>query len=249
MIVKVEFRLCRSTLGCARCATGLLRTTTARGAADRARAGGRICAMSFQPEELCVLGSALAVRELPLCPELRLWLLHDGVDLNARADELLRGGPAPYWAFCWGAGQALARFLLDHPEWVRGKRVVDFGAGSAVAGIAAAKACASHVTAVDIDPLALRMAETNAALNGVQIEVAREVPEPWDVLLASDVLYETGNEVWLARAAQSGRQVLLSDPLRHGTPRPELEVIREYEVRTVPDVDYPVQRALVHRLR
>ena len=200
------------------------------------------------PRDLCVLGSALRVRELPLCPELRLWLLHDGVDLNARADELLHSGPAPYWAFCWGAGQALARYILDQPQLVRGLRVVDFGAGSAVAGIAAARAGARSVTAVDIDPVALDMAEHNAALNGVTLSVNTEVPEAWDVLLASDVLYETGNEVWLARAAESGRRVLLSDPLRHGTPRPELEVIAEYAVRTLPDVDYPIQRALIHRL-
>jgi predicted nicotinamide N-methyase len=184
-----------------------------------------------------------------LCPELRLWLLHDGVDLERRADELLHGGPAPYWAFCWGAGQALARYLLDHPELVRGLGVVDFGAGSAVAGIAAAQAGAGHVTAVDIDPVALAMAEHNAALNGVSLAVSREVPAEWDVLLASDVLYETGNEHWLTTAATSGRRVLLSDPLRHGTPRPELEVIAEYEVRTLPDVDYPIQRALIHRLK
>ena len=101
---------------------------------------------------------------------------------------------------------------------------------------------------MDIDPVALDMAEHNAALNGVTLSVNTEVPEAWDVLLASDVLYETGNEVWLARAAESGRRVLLSDPLRHGTPRPELEVIAEYAVRTLPDVDYPIQRALIHRL-
>jgi predicted nicotinamide N-methyase len=200
------------------------------------------------PESLCVLGSALTVRALPLCPELRLWLLHDGVDLDARADELLHGGPAPYWAFCWGAGQALARYLIDHPELVRGKRVVDFGAGSGVAGIAAALAGAAHVTAVDIDPIAQRVACCNAQLNGVTLDAAGAVPDDWQVLLASDVLYETGNEHWLLTAAASGREVLLSDPLRHGTPRPGLVVVREYEVRTLPDVDYPVQRALIHRL-
>jgi predicted nicotinamide N-methyase len=200
------------------------------------------------PETMCVLGGALQVRALPLCPELRLWLLHDGVDLNARAQDLLHGGPAPYWAFCWGAGQALARHLLDHPGLVAGKRVVDFGAGSAVAGIAAALAGATSVLAVDIDPVALRMAEHNAALNGVRLETALEVREPWDVLLASDVLYETGNEHWLTTAAASGRQVLLSDPLRHGTPRPGMRVVHEYAVRTLPDVDYPIQRALIHVL-
>ncbi len=203
----------------------------------------------FKPQDLCVLGSALSVRDLPLCPELRLWLLHDGVNLDARADELVHGGPAPYWAFCWGAGQALARYLLDNPELVRDLRVVDFGAGSGVAGIAAALAGAASVVAVDIDDVALQICESNAALNGVTLETAREVPPEWDVLLASDVLYETGNEVWLARAAESGRQVLLSDPLRHGTARPELETIAEYAVRTLPDVDYPIGRALIHRLR
>lgn len=201
------------------------------------------------PEDLCVLGSALAVRTLPLCPELRLWLLHDGVDLNARAEDLLRGGPAPYWAFCWGAGQALARYVLDRPELVRGRVVVDFGAGSAVAGIAAALAGARRVVAVDIDRVALRMARHNARLNGVELELAAELPSSWDVLLASDVLYETGNEFLVQAAAETGREVLVSDPLRHGTPRPFLSVVHEYTVRTLPDVDYPVQRALIHRLQ
>jgi len=200
------------------------------------------------PESLCVLGGALQLRTLPLCPELRLWLLSDDVDLNARVPELLQGGAAPYWAFCWGAGQAMARYLLDHPELVRGKSVVDFGAGSGVAGIAALIAGAAHVTAVDIDVTALRVAECNAEENGVQLDAAERVPEAWDVLLASDVLYETGNEHWLARAAEGGRQVLLSDPLRHGTPRPGMQVVAEYAVRTVPDVDYPIGRALIHQL-
>jgi predicted nicotinamide N-methyase len=200
------------------------------------------------PANLSVLGSVLTVRDLPLCPELRLWLLHDGVDLDARAQDLLHGGPAPYWAFCWGAGQALARYLLDHPALVRGKRVVDFGAGSGVAGIAAALAGASAVTLVDIDSTALRVARCNAQLNGALVDVSETVPAEWEVLLASDVLYETGNEHWLREAAARGGEVLLSDPLRHGTPRSGLAVVTEYSVRTLPDVDYPVQRALIHRL-
>lgn len=200
------------------------------------------------PETLCVLGGALELRSLPLCPELRLWLLHEGVDLNARVSELFGSVSAPYWAFCWGAGQGLARYLLDNPELVRGQRIIDFGAGSGVAAIAAMLAGASHATAVDIDPTALRIAECNAEENEVQIDVSLSVPDEWDVLLASDVLYETGNEHWLQTAAATGRQVLLSDPLRHGTPRQGLEVIAEYAVRTLPDVDYPIGRALIHRL-
>lgn len=201
------------------------------------------------PETLCVLGGALELRSLPLCPELRLWLLHEDVDLNVRVSELFGTEVAPYWAFCWGAGQALARYLLDNPELVRGKRVVDFGAGSGVAGIAALRAGAAHATAVDIDPTALQVAKCNAQENGVEIAISGEVPEHWDVLLASDVLYETGNEHWLKTAAATGREVLLADPLRHGTPREGLIVIAEYAVRTVPDVDYPISRALIHRLR
>jgi predicted nicotinamide N-methyase len=138
--------------------------------------------------------------------------------------------------------------LLDNPELVRGLRVVDFGAGSGVAGIAASLAGAREVTAVDIDPTALRIAECNAEENGVELAVSTTVPESWDVLLASDVLYETGNEHWLHTAAAEGREVLLSDPLRHGTPRKGLVVIAEYAVRTLPDVDYPIGRALIHRL-
>jgi predicted nicotinamide N-methyase len=200
------------------------------------------------PASLCVLGSALTVRSLPLCPELRLWLLHDDVDLGARAQDLLHAGPAPYWAFCWGAGQALARFLLDEPAPKSTTRLPRTSAGSGVAGIAAALAGASVITAVDIDPIALCIAHCNAELNGVELRVADTAPTDWDVLLASDVLYETGNEHWLRSAADSGREVLLSDPLRHGTPRSGLEVVAEYSVRTLPDVDYPVQRALIHRL-
>jgi predicted nicotinamide N-methyase len=131
---------------------------------------------------------------------------------------------------------------------VRGKRVIDFGAGSGVAGIAAALAGAEAVLAVDIDPVALQMAEHNAKLNGVSLQTSVQMSDAWDVLLASDVLYETGNEHFLRHAAESGRQVLLSDPLRHGTPRPGLQVVQEYQVRTLPDVDYPIQRALVHVL-
>jgi predicted nicotinamide N-methyase len=138
--------------------------------------------------------------------------------------------------------------LLDNPELVRGQRVVDFGAGSGVAGIAAMLAGAEHVTCVDIDPTSLRMAQCNAEENGVEIDVAAEVPKRWDVLLASDVLYETGNEHWLHEAAATGREVLLSDPLRHGTPRAGLTVVAHYAVRTLPDVDYPIGRALIHRL-
>jgi len=196
-----------------------------------------------------VLGSTLRPRSLPLCPELRMWLLGDEIDLNKRVSELLSIDTAPYWAFCWGSGQALARYLLDHPERVHGKTVVDFGSGCGVAAIAALKAGASIAHAIDIDPVALRAAEANAALNHVHgLRTAREAPSEYDVLLASDVLYEVGNREWLRSEIERGRLVLVADPLRPGNPRLELEVHARYEVKTVPDVDFPIDGAVLYLL-
>jgi predicted nicotinamide N-methyase len=201
---------------------------------------------SLAPES--VLGSRLRPRSLPLCPELSLWLLGDDIDLNRRVAELFAVDTAPYWAFCWGSGQALARHVLDHPALVRGKRVVDFGAGCGVAAIAALRAGAAFATAVDLDPLALRAARENARLNRVSLATASSSPESYDVLLASDVLYEVGNRAWLRAELARGRSLLLSDPLRPGAPRIEFAPDAEYEAKTVPDVDYPVARAVVYRL-
>lgn len=194
------------------------------------------------------LGSRLAPRTLPLCPELSLWLLGDDVDLQQRVSEVFAIDTAPYWAFCWGSGQALARYLLDHPELVRGRDVADFGAGCGVAAIAALKAGARTAWAVDIDPHALTAAQRNAELNGVTLQATRELPAEFDVLLASDVLYEVGNRAFLEAQIACGRRVLISDPLRTGNPRLDLTPRCEYEVRTVPDVDYPVARALIYQL-
>lgn len=194
------------------------------------------------------LGSRLAARTLTLCPELRLWLLGDDVDLHQRVSEVFAIDTAPYWAFCWGSGQALARHLLDHPELVRGRAVADFGAGCGVAAIAALKAGAARACAVDIDPHALVAAERNAALNDVVLTVATELPAEFDVLLASDVLYELGNRDFLRAEIARGRRVIVSDPLRPNNPRLELPPGAEYAVRTLPDVDYPLARAVVYCL-
>lgn len=192
-------------------------------------------------------GSRLSPRRLPLCPELRLWLLGDDVDLSLRVQELFEIDVAPYWAFCWGSGQALARYLLDHPALVRGRHVVDFGAGCGVAAIAALCAGAVQATAVDLDPLALQAARANALLNGVSLATAQRVPAEYDLLLASDVLYEVGNRDFVLGELARGRELLLGDPLRPGAPRLERSPVAEYEVKTLPDVDYPVARAVVYR--
>jgi len=198
--------------------------------------------------EARVLGHGLEVQTLPDCGGLRLWLLRGDVDLNTKCNELLNATRLPFWAFCWGAGQALARLLLREPERVRGKCVVDFGAGSGVAAIAAARAGAARVIAIDADPRAREMCLANAELNRVQVEVQSELPFEWDVLLATDVLYENSNLAYLEQLARSGKTVLIGDPVRAGTPSPRCEPFQTLQARTFPDVDYPHQRVHLYQL-
>lgn len=208
-----------------------------------------------------VFGQPLSVQMPPLCPEIRLWLLDGRVDLNAQIDPIFKGQDIPFWAFCWGAGQALARYIIDHPYVVAGRRVVDFGAGSGVAAIAAARAGALQACAVDIDPMAQRMALRNARLNGVRVDLADRLPESWDLLLASDVMYEEQTCRWLLGLARRGRQLLVSNPERKDMPRlerllegeeyaatPLVEFCR-VESPTFPDVDYPTRYAAIYGSR
>ena len=114
-----------------------------------------------------LLGDArLVVSELPAC-DLKLWLIDaHNMDRAFSPEETRRIlHEPPYWAFCWASGLAMARYLAARPEWVAGKRVLDFGAGSGIAGIAAARAGALEVVACDLDPLALQASRANAALN------------------------------------------------------------------------------------
>jgi predicted nicotinamide N-methyase len=200
------------------------------------------------PASMQVLGRYLAVQSPPLLPELRLWLVAGHVDLNARCQELLEGGYAPYWAFCWASGQALARYVLDHPALVRDKCVVDFGAGSAVVAIAAARAGAREVIAVDSDPRARRFAAQNAALNGVTLAVQTQMPAQLDLMTASDVLYEPEAARYVLAHASAGGDVLLADAHRQGTPALQVAPLCDVEARTFPDVDYPICRAFIYRL-
>ncbi len=105
----------------------------------------------------------------PLVPELRLHLATEVVPLWRKTEEALeeQGVPPPYWAFAWVGGQALARYVLDHPETVRGRSVLDFGSGSGLVAIAAAKAGAASVLAADIDGIAAAAIRLNADANGV----------------------------------------------------------------------------------
>jgi predicted nicotinamide N-methyase len=167
-----------------------------------------------------------------LVPELKLHLLTPESPFFGAADPEALGWP--YWAVAWPGGQALARFLLEHPAFVRGRRVLDFGAGSAVAGVAAAKAGAASVLCADIDGRAAEAAHANARLNGVVLETTTAellgAPRgPWDVVLAGDVCFEPAFAArvlaWLQALAAAGCVVLLGDPRRVPLPDGVLDVL------------------------
>lgn len=199
------------------------------------------------PGRRVVLGAPIEVRELPLCPEMRLYLLADGVDLHAQVHALLEVETAPFWPFAWAGGQVLARYVLDHPETVRGKRVVDLGAGSGIVAIAAAMAGAREVLAVDLAEEALLACRANAGLNGVHVEVSTEMPASFDVLVASDVLYEKEVALVIASFEAPGRVLYLGEPRRAAAPELRFAPVFAHDVRTFPDVDHPISHASVYR--
>ncbi len=198
-----------------------------------------------------------SIRSAPLCPELRLHLLRDDAPVWHASDKHLfdDAGLRPYWAFCWGSGQALARYVLDHPELVSGRRVLDFGAGCGISGIAAARAGAAHVTATEIDPLAAVAIEMNARLNDAAVEpsledVIQTGRSDWQVLLAADVCYWISNAQWLHRFAEGDRLVLIGDPGRPGLDKSNLQELARYRVRTVPEIEHhSIKEAAVYCFR
>ena len=195
----------------------------------------------------------------PLVPEMRLHLATESLPLwQATEDALAECGlPPPYWAFAWAGGQALARHVLDHPELVRGKAVLDFAAGSGLGAIAACLAGASAVTATDIDAFALVALGLNAGLNDVAFAMtAEDVVDTdlgWDVVLAGDVFYEKPMtdriEPWLRRLAARGCLVLVGDPGRTYLPKHGLERVADFSVPTTRELeDTDVRRTKVWRV-
>jgi len=185
---------------------------------------------------------------VPLVPEIELWLLAPTVDVARACQDLTDLDPPPFWAMCWAGGQALARYLLDHAHEVRDRVVADLGAGCGVAGIAAARAGARRVVAIDLDPTALRAARANARLNDVTIHVADSAPDDVSVLLAADVFYEPSARACVREHAIAGRRVLVGDPERTAEQRVLGSRLARYEARTQPDVDAPVTSASVYVL-
>jgi len=182
----------------------------------------------------------------PHVPEIRLHLASEAHELWLKTEEELEqiGLPPPFWAFAWAGGQGLARYILDHPEIVAGKTVLDFATGSGLVAIAAKRAGAALVLAVDIDPWAGTAIRLNAVENGVDLDFAGDdivgCAVDADVILAGDVFYDHDFAAslvpWLRRMAGEGRTVLVGDPGRAYLPKDRLEVQATYQV--------PVTRAL-----
>ena len=155
--------------------------------------------------------------------------------------------PPPFWAFAWPGGAVLARYVLDHPEVARSKRVLDFGAGGGIAGIAAAMAGAAQVTASDLDPFARAAIALNAELNDVVVATCGDVlgtDVDTDVVLAGDVCYERSKALgvlaWLRAHAARGALVLLADPHRgffQLADEPGVELLETRTVRANADVE------------
>jgi predicted nicotinamide N-methyase len=183
----------------------------------------------------------------PLVPEVRLHLASEITPIwQATEESLARGGvPPPFWAFAWAGGQALARYILDHPGEVAGRCVLDFGSGSGLVAIAAAKAGAARVAAAEIDPFAAAAIAANAALNEVAISITAadviDAADPgWEVVAAGDVCYEQPMAArvaaWL-RGLARGCHVLLGDPGRAYLPASGLRERARYLVSTSRDLE------------
>lgn len=182
----------------------------------------------------------------PHVPEISLHLASEAHELWLKTEEELEaiGLPPPFWAFAWAGGQGLARYILDHPETVRGRRVLDFASGSGLVGIAALMAGAREVTACDIDPWAETAIRLNAEANRVSLGftgadlIGKAIDA--DIVLAGDVFYDRtfadALVPWFAKLAADGKPILVGDPGRSYLPQDRLEFCSVYEV--------PVTRAL-----
>jgi len=194
---------------------------------------------------------------LPLVPEIRLYLASEVVPLwRATEEELAKVGvPPPYWAFAWAGGQALARHVLDNPQLVSGKRVLDIGAGSGLVAVAAAKAGAAQVMAADIDPFACAAIRLNAAANQCFVAATTDdligAAGDWQIILVGDLFYERPlAERLLQWLAKAGVPALLGDPGRNYFPKERVERLATYNVQTTRDLeDRDIRETGVYRLK
>ena len=197
-----------------------------------------------------LLGDARLVVETLPGTDLKLWLIDPANMERAFNPEETRRilEEPPYWCFCWASGLVLARWLAERPEWVRGKRVLDFGAGSGVAAIAAAKAGALEVVACDLDPLALAACRANAQLNEMQLSYSADFfaeADRFDLIIVADVLYDRANLPLLDQFLSRGRQALVADSRVRDFQHPLYQRIGLLDACTWPDLAEPAEFRLV----
>jgi predicted nicotinamide N-methyase len=209
------------------------------------------------PDPAAFIAANTRLQPVPHAPEISLWLADEVTPIWRLTEEELGelGLPPPFWAFAWAGGQALARYMLDHPHEVAGKRVLDFAAGSGLVGIAAMKAGAASVLCADIDPFCASAVAANAAANGVRLDFTDDdlldaPPPEVDVICAGDVCYERPMTdrvlAWLAQARANGARVLIGDPGRTYFPREGLTFLAEYRVPTTRELeDLEIKRSSV----
>lgn len=186
------------------------------------------------PDPAAFIRANLPVKPAPTIPVIRLHQADPASGLHR-----LAGGATPYWAWPWAGGLALARFVLDRPETVAGRRVLDLGAGSGLVAIAAARAGAATVVAAEIDANARTALRLNAELNGVAVEVVDrdltgEQPPDVDLALVGDLFYapRLASRVtrFLDRCLDAGIAVLVGDVGRAHLPAGRLRPLAGYDV-------------------
>lgn len=216
--------------------------------------------MSAPADPAAFIRANTRIHPVPHAPEIRLHLADEAMELWQKTEDELQqmNLPPPFWAFAWAGGQALARFLLDHPAEIAGRGVLDFAAGSGLVAIAAARAGAATVTACEIDAHACAAVSLNAALNGVTVAVLHRdllaaPPPPVDLIACGDVFYEKPMAArvlaWLDLARQAGARVLVGDPGRSYLPKERLVRLATYDIevnRALEDMD--VKRTSVFEL-
>lgn len=212
------------------------------------------------PDRAAFIRAHTRLLPVPHAPEIRLHLADEATDLWRKTEEELgeMSLAPPFWAFAWAGGQALARYILDHPALVAGRRVLDFASGSGLVAVAAAKAGAARAGASDIDAFAAAAIPLNAAANGVTVEAHPTdlvgADEGWDVVLAGDIHYQQDIAArvtdWLFDLHRRGAVVLIGDPGRSYLPTDRLEALATYAVpvtRALEDAE--VKRTSVWRFR
>ena len=200
------------------------------------------------------------LRMVPDLPGIRLHLADEVLPLwhAVQVDTSDPEAALPYWAFAWGGGLAIARYLEEHPESVAGRRVFDLASGSGLCAIAAMRAGSASATGVDIDRFSVAAIDLNARANRVRVSAMRadvldDEPPDADMILAGDTWYEAGLAErvlpWLRSARDAGIDVLVGDPGRRYLPTDALVQLASYDVRTTTELeDLELKRASVYRL-